>query len=121
MGATSATGKGVGMAGSQKGPGNNRNMFEPMVNPHIIAAGKVTLDTNAAAVVFGGVDSVTGNYVVLTTVQGASLGSSNGSAAVANGVMTVTIKGSGASDVVNYAVIRMQGDPVTPLGSEVTE
>lgn len=44
MGASSVTGTGIGSAfPGQKGPGNNRNVFVPSVNPHVIAAGRIAL------------------------------------------------------------------------------
>ena len=109
MGATSVTGKGLGAAVNQKGPGNSRDFFVPAVNPHIMAAGKVTLDGGGdKTVVFGGVDAATEHYIVNASSANATAHATNASAVVAAGVMTITFKGT-AADVVNYAVIRMQG------------
>lgn len=52
MGATSISGVGPGSAGPGKGPGNNRNAYVPLITPHVIAAGNVTLSGGAATVTF---------------------------------------------------------------------
>ena len=40
MGATSVTGKGVGAAEPNKGPGNNRNNYASLLDPHVVFSGK---------------------------------------------------------------------------------
>jgi hypothetical protein len=44
MGATSATGVGKGAAGVTRGPGNNRNQFSSLLDPHIVFHGTATND-----------------------------------------------------------------------------
>ena len=39
MGATSVTGVGPGAADGNKGPGNGREQFVPLLTPHVVAAG----------------------------------------------------------------------------------
>jgi hypothetical protein len=41
MGATSVTGKGIGV-GRGKGPKNNRTEFVPLLSPHVVTAGHCT-------------------------------------------------------------------------------
>ena len=43
MGATSVTGVGPGAADGNKGPGNGREQFVPLLTPHVVAAGTATL------------------------------------------------------------------------------
>lgn len=50
MGAKSVTGTGVGVAGINRGPGNNRNQFYSMVDPHVIWHGTVEFVENVATV-----------------------------------------------------------------------
>lgn len=52
MAATSVTGRGLGAARTQKGPGNGRNYWVPEVNPHVIMAGVVTGVTSPAVIEF---------------------------------------------------------------------
>ena len=74
MGATSQTGTGAGASFSgQKGPGNGRNVYVPMVSPHVVAAGSVALSGGTATVTFptplaGG----KAKYVVMTTGETAA-------------------------------------------------
>lgn len=42
MGATSVTGKGIGAAYNNKGPHNGRDVYVPLVSPHVVAAGHAT-------------------------------------------------------------------------------
>ena len=52
MTATSVTGRGPGDAHPGiKGPGNNRNVFNPLLSAHVVTAGRITLS--------GGVGTVT--------------------------------------------------------------
>lgn len=45
MGATSVTGTGAGSSeGLIKGPGNNRNIYEPLNGAHVVAAGEIYSD-----------------------------------------------------------------------------
>jgi hypothetical protein len=44
MGATSATGVGAGAAGVTRGPGNNRNQFASLLDPHIVFHGTAYAD-----------------------------------------------------------------------------
>jgi len=74
MGATSVTGKGPGDAfPGIKGPGNERNIYVPLLSPHVVAAGTVTLSGGAATVTFP--EALGGshvNYVVMLTGEGSS-------------------------------------------------
>lgn len=66
MGASSVTGVGNGAALSQKGPGNGRNYFVPQVNPHVVAAGTVTLAAGTATVTFPvALAEAAANYAVM--------------------------------------------------------
>ena len=44
MGATSATGVGAGAANVVRGPGNNRNQYQSLLDPHIVAHGTVFVE-----------------------------------------------------------------------------
>ena len=52
MGATSVTGVGPGAADGNKGPGNGRSQFVPLLTPHVIAADTVTLSGTTFTVTF---------------------------------------------------------------------
>lgn len=53
MGATSVTGVGLGAADAGvKGPHNNRDYYVPLVGPHVVCSGRVTLVAGAATVYF---------------------------------------------------------------------
>jgi hypothetical protein len=53
MGATSVTGVGPGSArAGVKGPGNGRSHFVPQLNPHVVAAGIVTMAGGTQLVTF---------------------------------------------------------------------
>jgi len=71
MGATSVTGVGPGDAfPGIKGPNNNRNVFVPLLSPHVVAAGIVSTATNAATVTFP--EALSGDkdtYVVMLTAD----------------------------------------------------
>jgi|WetSurMetagenome_2_1015567.scaffolds.fasta_scaffold420845_2 hypothetical protein len=51
MGAASVTGTGPGDAGITRGPGNGRNQFYSMVDPHVVWHGTVNLALGTATVV----------------------------------------------------------------------
>ena len=72
MGATSVTGVGPGSAdGEHKGPGNNRNVFQPLNAAHIVAAVSGTLsgaNPGVLTVTFGAVlPEASTKYTVLLT------------------------------------------------------
>lgn len=97
MGATSVTGKGLGAARTQKGPGNGRDFWVPQVNPHIIAAGVATLANGTVAVVFpAALDDA--NYVVMLTPK-ATLASQAYVTNVATTGFTITAAGGGTEQV----------------------
>lgn len=75
MAGTSVTGTGHGAAfPGQKGPGNGRNVFLPLVSPHVVSAGKVTLAGGTATITFP--TPLTGSgatkYVVSLTAMSAT-------------------------------------------------
>lgn len=51
MGATSVTGKGIGV-GRGKGPKNNRTEFVPLLSPHVVTAGHCTTSGTTVTVTF---------------------------------------------------------------------
>ncbi len=73
MGATSSQGVGNGAGYANKGPQNGRNQYVPLVSPHIVLAGKVTLAGGTATVVFP--EALTGagtDYAVIVTPRSGS-------------------------------------------------
>ena len=106
MGATTGnqgpSGPGSAMGAGVKGPGNGRNIFVPMVSPHIVAAGVATLS---------------GGGTVTVTLQGLTDGAelysvqANGPHAVtvtaktetADVLTSITLTGTAADDV-DYVV-----------------
>ena len=76
MGATSVTGVGPGAADGNKGPGNGRDQFVPLLTPHVVAAGTAVLAAGAATVTFPSAlsGSETG-YSVMLTPEAANLAS----------------------------------------------
>jgi hypothetical protein len=98
MGATSVTGVGLGMANSQKGPGNNRDYFVPRNGPHVIASGTVTTAANVATVTLPDhVDLAAANYVVILQTVDA--------AAAARGVSVTAKTDNAASLFTSFSII----------------
>lgn len=50
MGATSVTGVGQGSAGVTRGPGNNRDQYQSLLDPHVVFHGKIYLDGGTATI-----------------------------------------------------------------------
>lgn len=72
MAGTSVTGKGKGAA-QHKGPKNGRDTFVPLLSPHVVAAGLVTLSSGVATVTFPAALSGAGSdYAVILTPQAAT-------------------------------------------------
>ena len=77
MGASSVTGvSGVGAVTLQKGPGNGRNQYQPLISPNIIAAGLVTAAADHAdlTVPLSGMPDAAANLAVIVTGQGTDVG-----------------------------------------------
>lgn len=73
MGATSVTGKGKGAGYANKGPHNGRDVYVPLLSPHVVAAGFVTLSGGVATVTLP--TALTGSnagYGVILTPQAAT-------------------------------------------------
>jgi hypothetical protein len=51
MGATSVTGAGAGAAEPNRGPGNNRNQYVSLLDPHVVLTGKNFTDGGNMAIV----------------------------------------------------------------------
>lgn len=112
MGATSVTGKGPGHAfPGVKGPGNERNIFVPLLSPHVVEAGTVSLSGGVATVTFP--SPLAGshvNYVVMLTVE-ASAGPAHEVAVTVKtddgdgNFLSFAISGAGSSDDVMWAVM----------------
>jgi hypothetical protein len=68
MGATSVTGVGPGAADGNKGPGNGREQFVPLLTPHVVAAGTAVLVAGALTVTFPtALSGSETNYAVILT------------------------------------------------------
>ena len=68
MGATSVTGTGKGAAFNNKGPHNGRDQFVPLLSPHVVLAGNITLTGTTGTVTFvAPMPSSKTNYVVMVT------------------------------------------------------
>lgn len=105
MGATSVTGKGLGAARTQKGPGNGRNFNVPQVNPHIVAAGVATLASNAAAVAFSpALPEVPAHYAVV--VMGVAAGDIYVTKAGTTTFTGFTITSANATGEVDWVVVK---------------
>lgn len=52
MGATSVTGVGNGPAFNNKGPHNGRDVYVPLLSPHVVTAGTITLSGTTGTVTF---------------------------------------------------------------------
>lgn len=48
MGATSVTGVGAGAAEPNRGPGNNRNQYVSLLDPHVVFSGTIYIDTGTS-------------------------------------------------------------------------
>ncbi len=97
MGATSVTGVGAGSAeGSTKGPNNGRNIYAPLLSPHVVAAGRVTLSGGVKTVTFP--TALPGsqiNYVVVLTAINSGVD--------ANAAVVTAMTDSGG-DFVSFAI-----------------
>jgi hypothetical protein len=111
MGATTGnqgSGNGSAMGAGVKGPGNGRNIFVPMVSPHIVAAGVAT---------------ITGAGTVVVTLQGLT-GDADAYSVQANGphAVTVTAKTETASVLTSITLTGTVADSVdyvvTTVGAE---
>jgi hypothetical protein len=77
MGASFAAGTqpGAGAAYDQKGPGNKRNQYAPLVSPHVVAAGTATSGgAGALTVNVGTLEAAATNFVVICTPKLAAVG-----------------------------------------------
>jgi hypothetical protein len=130
MGATSVTGVGHGSAeGASKGNDQTSLGVKNLIGPRVIYASKVTLSSNVATVQVPVISGSTSDYIVLATSVNASsanavavtaftiatdtatLTSSNvyspaGTVTTTTYDATISFKGVGASDVVNFAVVK---------------
>jgi hypothetical protein len=110
MGATSVTGvSGAGsVAGYQKGSEHMSLSVKKLIGPHIIACGTATMSSSTAVVEFPAPSGLTTDYVVmLTNTTGAtSPYVSVAIAAVANTADWDFTIHAGASDVVNWCVVK---------------
>ena len=111
MGATSVTGVGPGAAEGNKGPGNGRDQFVPLLTPHVVAAGTVTMAGETATVTFP--TPLTGSetgYVVIATVE-ANAGAAHEIAISAktdnadDDFASFTVVGVGSTDDVMWSVL----------------
>lgn len=97
MGATSTQGTGPGATwGAIKGPNNGRNIYVPLLSPHVVAAGEVTLSGGVATVTFPeALENEASKYVVILTSRNSAV---NGDAAV------VTAKTDSDSKFASFAI-----------------
>ena len=85
MGATTTQGTGNGGAWTNKGPGNGRDQYVPMVGPRIIRAGTATLASASPSVKtvgFPPLDGDDSDYVVMAIPVGATAAIAAGGVAV---------------------------------------
>lgn len=130
MGATSVTGVGPGSAaGRTKGNEHMSLGVRRIIGPKVIAAGSVALSSNVATIQIPVLSATTSDYIVIATAVNAS--TANAVAVTAFTITTdtetvpsgniypsgqsvtttsydaqISFKGAGATDVVNYAVIK---------------
>ena len=113
------TAPGAGMAKNQRGPGNGRDHFVAKTNPHIVAAGVVTLASNTATIVLGNMPAAT-TFAIIATPNTAS-------ATIPVVVPTYTSAGTltkfsitntagAGTDVISWAVISL-GSGMTGIGT----
>jgi hypothetical protein len=109
MGASSVTGiSGPGSAeGLNKGPGNGRNQYVPLVSPHVIAAGTVTLSSNTAVVELPkpAAQPASGYAILVTGSTAAAYITGSSNDATTGGLTNFTIHG-GSTDSVSYAIVQ---------------
>lgn len=88
MGASSVTGTGRGGAWNNKGPGNGRDQFVPLLSPRVVHAGIATLadsgSDSAVTIHFPTLDGVVGDYAFFCTPVGATGAIAAGGAAVSS-------------------------------------
>jgi hypothetical protein len=91
MGATSVTGTGKGAAFNNKGPHNGRDQFVPLLSPHVVVAGTVTLANGTATVTFPvALAGAPANYVVIATGT--------------TGATTVAVTKTGSTTFVSFTI-----------------
>jgi hypothetical protein len=107
MGATSVTGVGPGAADGNKGPGNGRDQFVPLLTPHVVAAGTVALVAGAATVTFPtALDGSETGYAVILTPEATNLASVSAKTDNSDGDFeSFAIAGTG-TDSVMWAVVK---------------
>jgi hypothetical protein len=111
MGATSVTGVGHGSAeGANKGNEHTSLGVGRLIGPRIVAAGRATLATNVASVEVPVPTATATDYIVLATSVNASTANAVAVTSFAvnatTKVATIGLKGAGASDVVNWAIVK---------------
>jgi hypothetical protein len=107
MGATSVTGVGPGAADGNKGPGNGRDQFVPLLTPHVVAAGTVVLAGGVATVTFPTpLDGSEVNYSVMLTPEAANLASVSAKTDNSDGDFASFAVAGGATDNVMWTVIK---------------
>ncbi len=110
MAASSVTGIGHGSAeGSNKGNEHVSLGVGHLIGPHVVAAGRVTLSSNVASIQFPVPTTTAGDYIVTVSAVNASTANAcvvTGFSVDGNADATLGVKGAGASDVVNWAVIK---------------
>ena len=115
MGATTTQGTGNGGAWTNKGPGNGRSQFVPMVGPRLMRAGTATLTTDettsVATVGFPPLAGDDADYVVMLVPVGATAAIAAAGAAVNSfDASAGTFIINGAADVetvINWAIFKI--------------
>lgn len=110
MGATSVTGVGHGSAeGANKGNDHTSMGVSKLIGPRCVAVGSVTLSSNVASIQLPVPSITAADYVVVATAVNATTANAvvvTAFSVDANGDATLALKGAGASDVVNYAILK---------------
>lgn len=106
MGATTGnqgpSGPGSAMGAGVKGPGNGRNIFVPLVSPHIVAAGVVDLVGGALTVTLQGLTGLAAAYAIALSTDSADVAVTKN--VDGDGVLiSFTLAGTG-TDTINYIV-----------------
>ncbi len=108
MGATTVTGKGAGAAHNNKGPQNGRNVYQPLLSPHVVAAGTEALGGGGTATITfpNPLANPAANYVVMLTPgeTSSTLATASALTDVATQFVSFLLTG-GTNEDVSWAVI----------------
>ena len=113
MGATSATGAGLGSAaGKNKGSEHMTLGVGHLIGPRVMAAGTATLSGGAASVSLPAMDGSASDYMLMVGDASGTAAATSGTLALSSTATTLTLAGTSTNDV-TWAIIKLGISGVT--------